>query len=361
MTNRSLSPLLPGPAPAPRPALQGAALSRRAKAAIVVQFLLQEGADVPLSTLPRDLQVELTRQLGAMRYVDRATLRAVMEEFANDLDDIGLRFPGGIAGALNALEGRLDPAMARRLRRETGARRGGDPWARIAALEPERLVGFAQAESVEVAAVLISKLDVAKAAELLGLLPGDRARRIAYAVSMTANVTPDAVDRIGQSLVAQLDEEPARAFDQPPVARVGEILNFAPTLTREDVLTGLDETDKAFAEAVRKAIFTFADMPARLDPRDVPKITRDVDQAVIVTALAGAGAGTEAEATAAQFLLDNLSKRMAQALREEAADRGDVPLREAEAPMGKIVAAIRDMSASGEIKLRKPGEAGDGG
>ena len=42
-------------------------LSRRAKAAIIVQFLLNEGADVPLSALPEDLQAELTLQLGRMR------------------------------------------------------------------------------------------------------------------------------------------------------------------------------------------------------------------------------------------------------------------------------------------------------
>ena len=356
MTNRSLSPLLPGPSPAPRPAPRGAGLSRRAKAAIVVQFLLQEGADVPLSALPRPLQVELTRQLGAMRYVDRETLRAVMAEFAEELDDIGLRFPGGIASALNALEGRLDPVMARRLRRETGAARGGDPWQRLAALTPERLLRFAEAESIEVAAVLISKLDVPKAADLLGLLPGERARRIAYAVSMTANVTPEAVERIGASLVAQIDEEPPRAFEQPPVDRVGEILNYASTLTREDVLAGLEESDSAFAEAVRKAIFTFANMPERLDPRDVPKITRDVEQAVIVTALAGAT--SEGDAAAAQFLLTNLSKRMAQALQDEVADRGSVPPREAEEAMGRIVGAIRDMASSGEIKLRRPEDEG---
>ena len=36
-----------------------------------------------------------------------------------------------------------------------------------------------------------------KAATTLGLIPGDIARRIAYAVSRTAQVTPEAVARIG--------------------------------------------------------------------------------------------------------------------------------------------------------------------
>jgi len=344
--------LLSAPAGAPRAGTGAAGLSRKAKAAIVVQFLLQEGADVPLAALPEVLQVELTQQLGAMRYVDRATLRTVMEEFADELDSIGLRFPGGIAGALNALEGKLDPQMARRLRKETGAARHGDPWARIAALDLERLQRFALAESIEVAAVLMSKLDVSKAAELLARIPGDRARRIAYAVSMTANVTPEAVTRIGTSLVTQLEDDPPRAFATTPVDRVGEILNYSNSLTREDVLTGLEQTDQAFADAVRKAIFTFANIPERLEPLDVPKIIRDVDQAVIVTALAGAEA--EQDRTAVEFILRNMSKRMSETLRTEAEDRGQVDTEQTEAAMSDIVAAVRDMAAGGEITLIRP-------
>ncbi len=330
----------------------GLQLTRRAKAAIVVQFLLQEGADVPLSTLPEGLQDELTRQLGAMRYVDRETLRVVMDEFAEELDTIGLRFPGDIAGAVNALEGKVSPQLTRRIRKETGAKRSGDPWDRIGALAPEQLATFAAAESIEVAAVLISKLDVNKAAEMLGMIPGERARRITYAVSMTANVTPEAVRRIGESLAAQLDEEPAKAFDTPAVDRVGAILNYSAANTRDDVLEGLEAEDEAFANAVRRAIFTFANIPERVDPLDVPKISRDVPQDVIVTALAGSVG--DSDKAAAEFILENMSRRMADAIRDEVADKGSVPTQDAEAAMSEIVTAIRDMAGADEIALKKP-------
>lgn len=39
-------------------------LSGKAKAAIVVRLLLNEGADIPLESLPDDLQIELTQQIG---------------------------------------------------------------------------------------------------------------------------------------------------------------------------------------------------------------------------------------------------------------------------------------------------------
>ena len=52
-------------------------------------------------------------------------------------------------------------------------------------------------ESTGVAAVVLSKLKAVKAVELLGAIPGPRARKITYAVSQTSGVSPSAVDRIG--------------------------------------------------------------------------------------------------------------------------------------------------------------------
>ena len=326
-------------------------LTRRAKAAIVVQFLLNEGADVPLSALPDDLQAELTAQLGRMRYIDRETLNSVIEEFANELEQIGLSFPGDMAGALSALDGRISHRTAARLRKEAGVRQTGDPWERINALDEERLEALVLGESTEVAAVMMSKIETAKAAKVLARLPGDRARRISYAISMTAGVSPEAVDRIGLSIAAQLDAEPLRAFEKKPNERVGAILNYAASAKRDEVLEGLEETDKAFAEAVRRAIFTFANIPERLKPEDVPKITRDVPGDVLTIAIAAAS--NEDDLKAVEFILENVSKRMSGSLREDAAGMS-VSAKKGETAMNEVVSAIRDLIATGEIELRDP-------
>lgn len=325
------------------------ALSSRQKAAVVVRLLLNEGADIPLEELPDSLQEKLTHQLGQMGLVDRVTLDAVAQEFAEALDGIGLSFPHGLAGALDAVNGKIAPATAARLRKEAGVRQIGDPWQRLREIPTEDLAEMAQAESTEIAAVMLSKLETAKAAQLLGHLPGPIARRITYAVSKTANVTPEAVERIGWSLAAQLDRRPATAFSDGPGVRVGAILNQSAASTRDGLLTALDEEDTDFAAIVRQSIFTFAHIPARILPRDVPAILRGVDQADLVTALAGAAA--EGDKAAATFLLSNMSTRMADNLREEIGERGKVKLSETEEAMTLIVGAIRALVDEGAISL----------
>lgn len=337
----------------PLPSMTGggvsASLTRRAKAAIVVRLLLNEGADIPLEDLPDALQEALTHQMGEMRMVDRETLFAVAAEFAQEVESVGLSFPPGIAGALDALDGKISRRTAVRLRKEAGVRQWGDPWARLKELDPDKLLAILETESVEVAAVMLSKLPVATSAALLGRLPGPQARRITYAVSLTGAVTPDAVDRIGLSLATQLDAQPISAFDSDPVSRVGAILNSSSTLTRDDVLTGLDETDQGFADAVRKAIFTFGNIPARIARRDIPRILREVDQARLVLALAGAeAAGVGASKN---YILDNMSGRMADQLREDINEAGKVKAADAEAAMSDIVAVIRSMEETGDLML----------
>ncbi len=324
-------------------------LDKTAKAAIIVRLLLNEGADLPLEDLPEDLQARLTEQMGRMGLVDRVTLASVLHEFADALDGIGLSFPNGLAGALKALDGKISPQTAARLRKEAGVRQAGDPWVRLRAMAVDELTTMISAESIEVAAILLSKLEVTKAAELLGRLPGPLARRITIAISQTGSVTPEAVDRIGLSLASQLDDRPILAFDDGPDARVGAILNQSAAATRDDVLSGLDETDAGFASSVRKTIFTFAHIPTRLAARDVPKVIRIADPGDLVTALAAA---TEGElAAAGEHLLANMSTRMADNLREEVEEKGTVKMAEGEAAMNNVVAAIRQLEQDEELEL----------
>lgn len=322
----------------------------KAKAAIIVRFLLSQGHSLPLNKLSDQMQAALAEQIGTMRIVDRTTMMRVIEEFLGELDQVGLTFPGGVEAALTSMDGHISANAASRLRRKAGVNPKADPWDRLASLPAERILPLLETESVEVAAVTLSKMPVPKAADMLGKMPGERARRVAFAISLTAKVDPETVRRIGVSLASQLDAEPPRAFDGDPVDRVGAILNVANQATRDDVMEGLETADQFFANQVRKAIFTFIHLPRRLSPRDVPKLVRQADPAQLVTAMAAALAKPDLSEVA-EFLLTNMSQRMAQSLREEAAAKGKVKDKDAEEAMSGVITSVRALEASGEVQL----------
>ncbi len=337
-------------APAPIQPANRPILSRKAKAAIVVQYLVNEGADVPLSDLPDSLQAQLTQQLGKMRYISRDTLHAVMREFAEELDSVGLSFPYGMQQAMDSLQGKISDGAARSVRQSMGFDVSDDPWVAINEMPIENLKSLLFSESIEVCAVVLSKLEITKAAEFVSSLPGDRARAVSLAVSRTQDITPDTVRRIGQTLMAEAQKERPRAFARDPGARLGDILNITKNDTRSSLLSGIEEMDRDFAEEVRQSIFTFAHIAERLDPMDASKNTRDVEAERLIVALAGAK--SDADRQSVDFILSNLSKRMSESIREEMVDLGTPSEEETEQAQMLVVAAIKQMANRGEIKFR---------
>ena len=161
-----------------------------------------------------------------------------------------------MGSALRLLEGKITNDTARRLRQDAGVRLFEDPRGRIKQLDEKELLKLLDAEKTEIAVVVLSKLDVTKAAALLGEMPGPRARKISFAISQTAGVTSQAVDRIGQSLMAQLDNKPERAFATLPEDRIAAILTDTSDDLRDEVMNGLRETNPELVERVLAVVFT---------------------------------------------------------------------------------------------------------
>lgn len=327
------------------------ALPRSRKAAMVVQLLLREGGDLPLSDLPEEAQMRLTKELGALNIIDRATLDSVALEFAQELSNVALTPPGSMEAALKSLDGRISQTATARLREEAAARSGSDPWVLVLEMEPEDFLPIATAESPEIVAILLSKLPTEKAATLLGLLPGDQARRIAFAMSRTTDIRPDAIARIGAGLAKHYCGAAIPAFSESAEERIGSILNSSPAATRDQLLEGLLSEDPVFGEGVRKAIFTFEDISARLGAMEVPKVLRDINPADLTTALTAATAAGGALATSANHLLDNMSTRMAENLREEMSEAGTIKQADGEKAQTAVVTAIRAAADAGTVTL----------
>lgn len=323
-------------------------LTPRQKAAVIVKLLVDGDEGLSLTTLNREAQVLLAQEMAAMQLIDRATRDAVITEFCDSLERIGVTFPGDLDATLDILGQQLSEDATDRLRRVAALSGRGDPWERIGTLPADKLVILISGEAVEIAALLLSKLPVGKASDVFAKLPRDRARAVALAMSLTGEVTRPALHRIGMVLLQAADALPRPAIDSPAVERVGAILNFAASDLRDSVLEGLDQTDAQFAGGVRRAIFTFRHIPERIEPRDIPRIAREVDNAALVRALAGA---TGPDADAAQFILTNLPQRLAESLRGEIETVGQIRPRDAEEAMTEVVASIRLLVSSGDLSF----------
>ncbi len=328
------------------PAVQ---MTRRRKAALVVQMMLSEGGKLTLTDLPEHLQELLAIEMTAIRLVDKDTVNAVAEEFSSLLEAVGHAGPGTADETIGTIAEHVSPNLAKKLKTRFGLAEGADPWVRIEALETDDLVHILERESVQVGAVILSKLPVEKAASLLGMLEGPRARAITIAMKDTADIAPTVVDRIGKAILAGNGQEKTLAFEKTPVDRLGAILNNSPAMTREGLLTDIEAENERFANDVRKAIFTFADIPDRVTPTDIPNVLRAVTPELLTIAMAAALSENNNNTEAAEFILSNVSQRMAGAMREEALETGAVKPKQAEEAMNAVAAAIKEQADIGAI------------
>ncbi|MDS9468655.1 FliG C-terminal domain-containing protein [Paracoccus sp. MBLB3053] len=329
-------------------AIRQPGLTARQKAAIIVRLILAEGEDLDLSRLSPEMQADLAQEMAQMGLIDRETRNAVIVEFCEKLEKVGLSFPGNIDGTLDLLDGYLSADTSDRLRRMAALHGSGDPWFRISGLASDLLAELARTESIEIAAVMFSKLPVPRAAEVFSQIDPERARQIAYAMSLTGTVEAPALNRIGHALIQAADAIPRTAIEANAVEKVGAILNYSPALTRDTVLAGLENDDADFAEEVRKTLFTWASIPSRIDVRDIARILREVDGTTLVKALAGSKGK---DVATVDFLLGGVSSRLAESIRDEMQAVGKIPAKAAEEAMGEVVAAIRRMETEGDLFL----------
>lgn len=323
----------------------------RQKAAIIVRALVGNGKRIALDELPLDLQTSLAHTLAELGGISHAAERQVIQEFVEALES-GTQYAKGLANALSLLEGSISMEVQQELAKGQSESPRIDPWPRLADYPAEKLADLLQAEGAEVIAVCLSKLPGDLAAKVLSHLPGPQARRAAYTVSQISEATPNAIRTIGRSLLSQLTSEPPKAFDDDPAAMVGSILLSAKSATRDDIMEGLTEENEEFAERVREELFVFADIATRIVETDIPKILRGVDQAVLQNALKYSFDQDEGDARSAEFILNNMSKRMAETLREDITGMQDIDPETGEAAQGGVVQSIRTMETNGEISIK---------
>jgi flagellar motor switch protein FliG len=319
------------------------------KAAVIVQMILHAGGAVPLSVMSEATQVHLARVYASMGPINKATVAKVLAEFSEHLDAHGLSFPVDTSAALDALEGNLSDSLLKRMRQIHSPTLPKNTWELIADLPPEELAARIASESPRVGAIIMSKLPAAASTNVMELLELETANAVTFAISETNAVKPATVDIVAQAILDSGNPgAECGAFTAKPVARAASLLNAAGSTQRDAVLDALDALDAVFAAQVRKAIFTFADILTRLKPTDIPAIIRVLPGDDLNTALK---AGSDQHPDVVDFILENLSKRMADAIREELGEIAPMVGKTAEAAMGKLTAAIRQLEESGDVVL----------
>jgi len=331
-----------------------ASLTQRQKAAIIVKLLVGGGVSLDDLELDADAIWKITNAMTGLGVVGKDIVDGVTAEFILEMERMGLVFERDIDGSLKAMEGQITADTLNKVKaRQTGSAEA-NAWAYIANTDSEALALRIAAENPRIGAVILSKLSPTKSAEIVGHIAPEAVEAILGGISKTTTVKPEIVSRIGIALADSLQDKGGDgAFEDSAAERIGAILNMSPSQFRDEILGKFEESDPEAAGQIRRLMFTFEDIPSRIIGRDISKILRGVDDETLVMALCGAA---KSAPEVKEFIMSNISSRLAEQIEESIGERGAVKDKDADAAMTQVVIAIKELEKSGEITLIVPEE-----
>ncbi|HBK91568.1 MAG TPA: hypothetical protein DDZ68_07865 [Parvularcula sp.] len=331
-----------------------APLTPAQKAAIVLATLPREIAAAIVADIDDAHLAAVVRAVSEMRAATPQARIAAAQEFIAEVLRRQEELPAGPSEASRLLAEIADSARVERVMAAmapAGANTG-DLWRKAAALPAGRIVEFLQGQRLQTAAAIVSSLPAAPAAEVLAAAPADFSKALAAAIARQEKPDDATCDAIARAIEAELLSAPAPASAGPVAsAPFVDILDLLPAALREALIDHISASDEPMAAAIRGTLLTFQILPERLNEVAVAALVRTAERAVLMQALKLGE--TNAPATN-EFLLANMSKRMADQLREELAALEPTSEADGEAAQRAIVGAVKALEKSGEIKLNRP-------
>lgn len=298
------------------------------------------------------IQLEpICREMMAMPLIPSGVQRELMDEFADVVKEGSRSTLGGLGFTHAALElAKGDYTASSILSRCEPATRT-EANDEIRQMDGPQVFNLVKSEQPQTIAFVLSCMDTAKAAEIVGMLAPEVREEVVERLGAMDATSRDSIHKVAKNLNQHIDR---RAMQQGlnrsgGVKACAEILNALDKEMRKGLLTKVEERNAPLGAAIRKMVFSFDDI-GRLTTADLQRVLREVDSACLPLAL------KTARPAITTAMLAAMSKRAAQGLAEEIEMISQPKAKEVEAAQNKIIEVVRKLEESEEITIDGGGE-----
>ncbi|MBP3468805.1 MAG: flagellar motor switch protein FliG [Lachnospiraceae bacterium] len=326
-----------------------APLSGLQKAAILLIALGPEKSSTIFKHLNEDEIEDLTLEIANTRSISPQVKEDVINEFYEICLAQQYIAEGGIGYAKELLEKALGSEKALDVIGKLTASLQVKPFEFVRKTDALQLLSFIQDEHPQTIALILSYLSSQQASAIISALPPESQADVAKRIAVMDRTSPDVikeVERVLESKLANLVNQDYTIIGG--VDKVVDILNSTDRSTEKHIMETLEIDDPELADEIRKKMFVFEDI-LLLDDRSIQRVLRDVDNNELALALKG----TNEEVQNAIF--NNLSKRLAEMIKEDMEFMGPVRMKDVEEAQQKIVNIIRKLEDSGELVISRGG------
>ena len=330
-------------------------LTQAEKAAIIISALGREEAEPVLGRLTEDEVREFARASARLGEISNDVMERVIAEFVNGLDDQRLSMtPDRLKEILTGI---LSEDAIERILEDMDEGDGRSIWEKLSSSDPIDLSNYLSREHPQTAAVVISRIRPETAAKIMPRFEKEFAEEVVMRLSKVTQLSTAVMDAVKDSIEGEfLRNARLKKTKRKPDELIGSIFNFMPQESRDELMAGLEEKSPQLALAVQRKMFTFTDIPKRVDRAHIGTIIREIDADVFIKALVAA---LKNAPETKDFILSNISSRLADQYAEQIEEAPTPLAREGEEAQFEVVSVIRKLSDRGVITLNAPEEDAD--
>jgi len=329
-------------------------LTPEQQAAVVLVSLSPETAQPIADRLGAAGLRRVKSTLDGLSHVPREELLSAFALFLTELDTRIGGLQGGKNRTLGLLESALGPDLTRSLSAQAYTEEAvlttssETVWRQFANLDTFAISAYISEQAPPLGALMIGQLPPPKMAEILAEIEEKKSVELIAFLAKDNQPSEVALKTAETMIEVNLLNGAPDLSKDPRLEEVGEILGSLPRSLRDAALKKLDEADIDRASAVRKALLSLEDIPHRLPTRGVQTVFREVEPEIL---LAGLAAASQDVPEASDFLLGNISQRMADQYRDNMANLSLDTQRERDKAIGALLREFLSLSRRGQITL----------
>ena len=324
-------------------------LSGKEKAAILLISLGPDKSSKIFAHLQDDEIEELTLQIANMRRIPKEEKEFILEEFYQICLAQEFVSEGGIGYAKEVLEKAMGSQKALEIINKLTSSLQVKPFDFVRKAEASHLLTFIQNEHPQTLALILSYLNPNQAATILSALPQEKQANVAQRIATMESTSPEVIKEVELVLEKKLSSMVTQDYATTGgIQAIVDILNAVDRGTEKFIMETLEIQEADLAEEIRKRMFVFEDI-INLDSVSIQRFIREIDNSELSIALKGSTEEVK------DIIFANMSKRMAEMLKEDMEFMGPVRLRDVEEAQQKIVNIIRKLEEAGEIIIARGG------
>lgn len=324
-------------------------LTGREKAAMLLITLGPELSAQIFRHLKDDEIEQLTLEIANIRTVAPAEKERVLQEFYQICLAQQYITEGGIGYAKDILEKALGTERTMDIINKLTVSLQVRPFDFVRKADPTQVLNFIQSEHPQTIALILSYLKPQQAAGVLSALSQDKQADVARRIAQMDRTSPEVIKEVERVLEKKLSSLVTEDYTAAGgIQAIVDVLNSVDRGTERYIMDTLEIEDTDLAEEIRKRMFVFEDI-LQLDNRAVQRFMREIDNSQLAIALKGSSEEVQ------NLIFANMSKRLAEQIREDLEFMGPVRLKDVEEAQQKIVNVIRKLEDAGEIIISRGG------